>query len=156
SRHAQGPVRELRRQARQGPWRSSRHRSCAGGGGGAPPRSGCLPEGRMPAAPQRRARKSTGGARAAEPRHCRPTCRGGRMIESDRKPFFTLLADVHAFYRQNFSEFAGRVWWEAMKPFDFPSISSAFGAHAVNVENGQFMPKPADIVRVLTGTTTDG
>ena len=33
------------------------------------------------------------------------------MIDKDRKQFFALIADVHAFYRRDFSPFVGNIWW---------------------------------------------
>lgn len=77
------------------------------------------------------------------------------MVEQDRKRFVQLITDVLAFYRQDVSDFAVSVWWEACKPFDFEQVSKALTAHALDPERGQFAPKPADIVRVLAGTPTD-
>lgn len=77
------------------------------------------------------------------------------MIDRDRKAFFTLIADVSAFYKQDFSDFAGGVWWEALKPYDFSAVADALNRHAVNPDVGQFMPKPADVVRMLQGSTQD-
>ncbi len=77
------------------------------------------------------------------------------MIESNRKDFFKLLAGVYAFYAKEFSEFAGNVWWEAMQPYDFTAVRQAFNRHAVNPDAGQFLPKPADIVKMLQGSTQD-
>lgn len=77
------------------------------------------------------------------------------MIEKDRKQFFVLIAGVYAFYDKGFSDFAGRVWWEAMKPFDFAAVGEALNRHCVNPDVGQFMPKPADVVRMLEGSTQD-
>lgn len=77
------------------------------------------------------------------------------MTELDRKGFYALVSDVYAFYRQDCSSFALNVWWEAMKPFDPAAVGRALSAHAVNPDSGQFLPKPADIVRVLQGGTAD-
>lgn len=77
------------------------------------------------------------------------------MIQVDRKPFFKLIADITAFYRKDFSEFSGNVWWEAMKPYDFAAVSDALNRHCVNPDVGQFMPMPADVVRMLQGSTQD-
>lgn len=77
------------------------------------------------------------------------------MIDQDRKQFFALIAGVYAFYDKGFSDFAGRVWWEAMKPFDMAAVSDALNRHCVNPDVGQFMPKPADVVRMLQGSTQD-
>lgn len=77
------------------------------------------------------------------------------MIDKDRKAFFDLIADVYAFYKQDFSEFAGGVWWEALKAYDFMALANALNRHAANPDTGQFMPKPADVVRMLQGSTMD-
>lgn len=77
------------------------------------------------------------------------------MIDKDKERFFALIADVSAFYRQDFSVFAGRVWWEALKPFDYAAVADALNRHCVNPDVGQFMPKPADVVRMLEGSTQD-
>lgn len=77
------------------------------------------------------------------------------MIESDKPKFFALMADVQAFYGKDFSEFAGRVWWEAMKVYDFAAVADALNRHCVNPDSGQFAPKPADVVKMLSGSTQD-
>ncbi|MGN6085817.1 DUF6475 domain-containing protein [Trinickia sp.] len=77
------------------------------------------------------------------------------MIASDRPEFFALIADVYAFYKSDFSEFAGRVWWEAMLPYDFAAVADALNRHCVNPDSGQYLPKPADVVRMLAGSTQD-
>lgn len=77
------------------------------------------------------------------------------MIDSDKKNFLSMISSVYAFYRQDFSQFAGIVWWEAMKPFDYPAVTDALNRHCINPDNGQFMPKPADVVRMLQGSSKD-
>lgn len=77
------------------------------------------------------------------------------MIEADRPSFFAMLADVYAFYRRDFSQFAGSVWWAAMRPYDLAAVTDALGRHCVNPDTGQFLPKPADVVRMLQGGTQD-
>lgn len=78
------------------------------------------------------------------------------MIDpDDRKQFFGLIADIHSFYRKDYSTFAGGVWWSAMAPFDFAAVADALNRHCVNPDNGQFMPMPADVVRMLQGSTQD-
>lgn len=77
------------------------------------------------------------------------------MITEDRTEFFELLAGVHAFYRKDLSDFSGNVWWTAMEPYDFAAVKDAFNRHAANPDNGQFMPMPADIIRMLEGSTQD-
>lgn len=77
------------------------------------------------------------------------------MIDKDRKQFFALIADVHAFYRRDFSPFVGNIWWQAMQVYDFAAVTDALNRHCVNPDNGQFAPMPADIVRMLQGSTAD-
>jgi hypothetical protein len=43
----------------------------------------------------------------------------------------------------------------ACETFDVEQVSKALSAHLMDPERGQFMPKPADIVRQLQGTNTD-
>ncbi|PVX61265.1 DUF6475 domain-containing protein [Paraburkholderia unamae] len=77
------------------------------------------------------------------------------MNVSDKPAFFGLIADVYAFYKSDFSEFAGRVWWEAMLAYDFTAVADALNRHCVNPDSGQFLPKPADVVKMLAGSTVD-
>ncbi|MCR4297550.1 MAG: DUF6475 domain-containing protein [Gallionella sp.] len=77
------------------------------------------------------------------------------MVESDRKALFDLLANVYAFYRVDCTAFALGVWWEAMRPFDLASVKDALNRHAVNPDNGQFCPKPADVAKLIGGGTAD-
>ncbi len=77
------------------------------------------------------------------------------MIDSQRGEFAALITNVYAFYRQDCSPFAVGVWWQAMKPFELAAITDAMNRHAVNPDAGQFLPKPADVVRMLQGGTHD-
>lgn len=77
------------------------------------------------------------------------------MRESDMTQFRKLLTDAMAFYRQDVSPFALSVWWQACQGFELEQVSKALTRHAMDAERGQFAPKPADIVRQLSGTATD-
>lgn len=77
------------------------------------------------------------------------------MQPSDRENFVNLLSDAMAFYGQEVSAFAGGVWWQACQGFSFEQVAKAFTRHATDPERGQFPPKPADVVRQLSGTATD-
>lgn len=76
---------------------------------------------------------------------------------NDKREFWKLLQGVYEFYgkREALTDFAAQVWWNACQSFEFDELSKAFSAHLVNAESGQYLPKPADIVRALQGTTTD-
>lgn len=77
------------------------------------------------------------------------------MNANDRTAFAEFLSSVHAFYGKDTSNFALDVWWQAMTPFDFSAVKDALNRHCVNTDSGQFLPKPADVVKMLSGSTQD-
>jgi len=77
------------------------------------------------------------------------------MKPTDRPAFAQLLTDALAFYRQDVSTFALGVWWAACEGFELEQVAKALTAHALDPDRGQFAPKPADLVRVLRGTSAD-
>jgi hypothetical protein len=77
------------------------------------------------------------------------------MLPTDKPNLFQLLQGVYDFYAKDLSEFALSVWWAAMKPFDLPAVKDALNRHCVNPDGGQFLPKPADVIKLLAGGTQD-
>ena len=77
------------------------------------------------------------------------------MNTSDLPAFTSLINDVLAFYRQDSSAFSTRIWTNAVMPFDYGAVCDAINRHCMNPDTGQFCPKPADIVKMLGGTSTD-
>jgi len=77
------------------------------------------------------------------------------MSPTDKRAFVKLLTDVHAYYRQDVSEFTIGVWSQACQPFELDQLQKAFTAHATDPDQGRFCPKVADLVRILQGTHTD-
>ena len=77
------------------------------------------------------------------------------MTQSDFENFRTLMQGVHDFYGKDLSAFALDVWWNAMRAYELPVISQALSMHCQNPDTGQFCPKPADVVRMVGGTTKD-
>lgn len=77
------------------------------------------------------------------------------MQPNEYPQFIATLAGVHDFYGKDLSDFATQVWVEAVKGFELQQVTKALSAHLMDPEKGQFMPKPADLVRQLQGTQTD-
>ena len=77
------------------------------------------------------------------------------MQATDKRKFLEVLAGVHDFYGKDLSTFAGSVWWQACSGFDIEQVTKALSAHLMDADRGQWMPKPADIVRQLHGTHAD-
>ncbi|MDR1351530.1 MAG: DUF6475 domain-containing protein [Zoogloeaceae bacterium] len=77
------------------------------------------------------------------------------MNENDEDKFKSLLKGVYDFYGKDLSEFALSIWWRGLKRFDFSAVSLAMSRHLMNSDTGQYLPKPADVMRMLGGRTED-
>jgi hypothetical protein len=77
------------------------------------------------------------------------------MRRTDRKSFIEALAAVYALYRVDLSPAVTEIWWRALQPYEIEQVQEALGRHSVNPDTGQFVPKPADVVKILEGTTSD-
>lgn len=77
------------------------------------------------------------------------------MQQPDIEKFKSGLSGVYAFYGKELTEFHLNVWWEALKAYDLTAVTEAFNRHLVNPDSGQFLPKPADIVRMFGGRSQD-
>lgn len=77
------------------------------------------------------------------------------MTENDFEKFKQGLGGVYDFYDKELSKFALDVWWNAMKQFDLPAIIQAFNRHVINTESGKWLPKPADVIKMLQGSSLD-
>jgi len=82
--------------------------------------------------------------------------KGLTVNAADSKPFHAVLAGVFALYGKDLSDVVVSVWWAAMRPYDFAAVKDALNRHAVNPDNGQFLPKPADVVKLIDGGSADG
>lgn len=77
------------------------------------------------------------------------------MVPTDRSRFAACLLAASELYGKPVGEAVVAVWWDALARFDIGAVESAFRRHFANPDTGQFMPKPADIVRLIEGTTVD-
>lgn len=46
-------------------------------------------------------------------------------------------------------------WWRALKHMDFVAVDQALELHTQNPDAGQYPPKPADVIRLMGGTSKD-
>lgn len=76
------------------------------------------------------------------------------MQQTDFKEFCELLDAVSEQYKP-ISDGAKALYWQGLVDFDLSAIKQAMFRHIRNPDNGQFMPKIADIVRMLQGSTQD-
>jgi hypothetical protein len=77
------------------------------------------------------------------------------MTDSDFDHFGQLLQAIGDLYGKPVSEHAVPIWWAALKPYEIKAVQVAFSRHTTNPDGGQFMPKPADIIRSLEGGKAD-
>jgi hypothetical protein len=77
------------------------------------------------------------------------------MRPTEKTQFAALLSNVYGFYEKTATPFVIDTWWGALQAYDFDAVSRAFGQHSVNPDDGQYLPRPANIVKMLSGTTND-
>lgn len=72
-------------------------------------------------------------------------------MSQDEKLMFAQIIKIAAeLYGKKLSEDLFIIYWELLKPYPLDVIKHALRLHAQNKEIGQFMPKPADLIRVIT------
>lgn len=77
------------------------------------------------------------------------------MTEYDFEKFKEGLAGIYGFYEKEINPFVIDIWWNALKSHDIRAINQAFGRHVVNPDNGKWIPRPSDIIRMLQGSVQD-
>jgi hypothetical protein len=77
------------------------------------------------------------------------------MVEADFQEFSKTLTGTSEIYRSPLSPAGISLWWRALAAYDFSQVDRAFIAHSCDTERGQYMPKPADIVRAIEGSQDD-
>jgi hypothetical protein len=77
------------------------------------------------------------------------------MTPADAPRFKQTLAAVYSLYGKDLTASVLDIWFGALKGYDIAAISEALSRHAVNPDGGQFLPKPADVVRLIDGGGQD-
>lgn len=66
-----------------------------------------------------------------------------------------MLEAMAALHSRELSADVLALYWAALQAYDLAAIRQALDRHTKNPDSGQFMPKPADVIRMLGGTTED-
>lgn len=77
------------------------------------------------------------------------------MKPTDFGAFTAMLAAVGEMYGKSISEFANSLYWNALQGYELNAVRQAFDRHVKNPDTGQWMPKPADLIRMMQGSTQD-
>ncbi len=77
------------------------------------------------------------------------------MRDSDRAQFAKYLAGVYALKGKEFTHMLADVWFRALQQYDLPAVLGAVNRHVVDPDRGQYVPTPADVVRLIEGGSGD-
>lgn len=78
-----------------------------------------------------------------------------QLNQSDYDNFINIMQLVSEQYGKNPSEGLISLYWNGLKNYEFSAVQDAIGRHLGNTDTGQFMPKIADIIRMLQGSSQD-
>lgn len=77
------------------------------------------------------------------------------MQQADFDDFSAMLTVVADYCSKQLSPGVISLYWQGLQDLDIAAVRQALNAHVQNPDTGQFMPKIADIRRMLGGTTRD-
>lgn len=77
------------------------------------------------------------------------------MLTKDRKDFFATLIGIADYYGKELAEMTLELYWDGLKQYDLPAVQGALRRHTQNPDSGQFMPRIADVTKMLQGRTED-
>lgn len=77
------------------------------------------------------------------------------MTRQDEAKLIAGLTDVYGYYRVDLTPGTIRTWATAMNAYSVDAVLDALGRHAMNPDTGQFVPKIADVVKMISGSTKD-
>jgi hypothetical protein len=73
------------------------------------------------------------------------------MKPSDQQHFTLLMTGIAELYNKKLSKPLLDIYWRCLEPYSFELIRTALKAHMLHPDGGQFMPKPADVLRIING-----
>ncbi len=77
------------------------------------------------------------------------------MKREDYEKFVSCLIGCAEISDKQLSKQAILIYWNALKHLEIAVVVDAFNRHIVNPDFGQFMPKPADIIKLCSGSNHD-
>lgn len=77
------------------------------------------------------------------------------MKQDDFEEFCDLISLVAEQYQKPVSDGAMMLYFQGLIDYDFEAVKQALFRHIRNPDNGMFMPKIADIVKMMQGSTKD-
>lgn len=75
------------------------------------------------------------------------------MNSNDQTRFKELVTSIADTYSKEFTPTELKLWWNMFKPYSIEAFEQAVYQHIACPDSGMFAPKPADIMKFITGTT---
>lgn len=77
------------------------------------------------------------------------------MLETEKREFRDILVATFDVYGKEISAEGMKIWWSALSNFSIEEVRHGFSRHIQSTEHGSFLPKPADIIRKIEGSSGD-
>src|SRR5690242_1499594 len=86
-----------------------------------------------------------------------PFNRGSRervnaMNATEKKQFAQVMMGIGVMYHTSITEPLLELYWENLKRFELSRVVAAINTHINHPESGQYLPKIANLVRILEGS----
>ncbi len=75
------------------------------------------------------------------------------MQEQDKSAFRDMMMAAGEVYGREITKPLLQMYFAALAPASIEQVQAAMMAHMQNPDSGQFFPKPADLIKQMTGTT---
>jgi hypothetical protein len=75
------------------------------------------------------------------------------MKNEDKRAFFDLMMAAGEVYGREVTQPMAAIYFSAMATVSIEQVQAAMMAHMQNPDSGRFFPKPADLIKQMTGTT---
>lgn len=77
------------------------------------------------------------------------------MTPEQLDEFVEILDAVAEQYGKTLSDGVKALYWQALNGYDLAAVREALSRHIKNPDSGMFMPKIADVIRMMQGSTQD-
>lgn len=77
------------------------------------------------------------------------------MFETDKADFRDIMMATMDVYSKDVSKEVLRLWFAALEPYSLAEVRAGFSRYIKSTESGSFPPKPADIIRMIEGSSSD-
>lgn len=75
------------------------------------------------------------------------------MNNKDLEDFTKQFIELALIYGKTYTDLTIEIYWNSLKKYDIKQVLTAFHRHVTNPDRGQFMPKPADLIFIIEGSS---